>query len=227
MFEQYADYLWITLFIAIVLYGASNTISVPFRVKRFYRNLGFEDRGRNGFDSDVYSDSQLLAGLMTSRYYCGEYNGQQMEQFEAVSKQRRKFTVNRVIRKRNQQVYTITVLQFQTPVAGFCARPLRVPEAAEYVLHSDPVLFPEDDAFARVIHVVADDHAAVRKQLVTQVREYLNGIDPLSLEVVGSLLIHKRPRQPHDTGKQLKVDIDALLKLGEALRLASPLTQAG
>lgn len=217
MFEQYAEWFWLALFVALILYGVSNTVSVPLRVKRFYRQLGFTDAGANAFDTSPYSESLLLQGWATRSHYCGDYNGCSVEQFAAVSTDRRKFTLNKVIRRRNQQVWTVTIVDVKTPLATFCARPMRVPEAPEYVLHNDAVLFPDDDGFTSRMHVVAGDHAAARKLINSDIREYLSGIDPLALESVSTRLIHRRPRQPHDTGKALQQDLDAVVKLSNLL----------
>ncbi|MEM7259927.1 MAG: hypothetical protein AAF404_21345 [Pseudomonadota bacterium] len=213
MFEQYAEWFWLALFVAVILYGLSNTISVPLRVKRFYASLGFTDGGVNAFETAPYVESLLLQGLTTNHHYSGEYEGIRIEQFAAISKQRRQFTLNKVIRKRNQQVWTVTVVLLNSSVTGFCARPIRVPEAPEYMFNGDAVLFPDDDAFSSRVHVVATDHAQARKVISAEIREYLDGIDPLSLESVQSVLIHRRTRQPHDTGAQLQKDLDAMVRL--------------
>jgi hypothetical protein len=98
-----------------------------------------------------------------------------------------------------------------------------VAEAPEYVLNNDAVLFPDDEAFSRRIHVVAEDHAQARKLINAQVRDYLNGTDPdpLALELVQNRLIHRRLRQPHDTGRVLQKDLDAVVQLANALRQES------
>lgn len=220
MFEQYADQLWIGLFMALVLYGVSNAIRVPLVVKRFYKKLGFNDEGPVQFDSSPFTESLLLHGEKTSHLYRGVYDGYQMYQFAAHSVQRRKFTVNKAQRKRNQKIWTVTVMSLDKPLANFCARPVLVPEAPEYLLNSEAVLFPEHEDFAKRVHVVASDHARARKLFTAEIREHLNGSDPdpLALESVQSFLIHRRPRQPHDTGKQLQKDIDAVVRLAKTLR---------
>lgn len=219
MFEQYAEQFWIALFMALVLYGVSNAIRVPLVVKRFYKKLGFNDEGPVEFDSSLFADSLLLQGEKTSHLYGGVYDGYKLNQFEAYSTQRRKFTVNKAQRKRNQKIWTVTVISLDKPLANFCARPVLVPEAPEYLLNSEAVLFPDHEDFAKRIHVVATDHASARALFNAEVREYLNGSDPdpLALESVQSVLIHRRPRQPHDTGKQLKKDLDAVVSLAGTL----------
>ena len=50
MFEQYADYFWVTLFAALVIYGLLQSVSAPFLVKRFYKNIDFTDQGKSTLD---------------------------------------------------------------------------------------------------------------------------------------------------------------------------------
>lgn len=217
MFEQHAEGFWVALFLALVLYSIFNTVTVPWRVKRFYANLNFNNEGGLRFDVSAFAESQLLRGQMTKSLYRGDYQGNRVEQFAAFSTQRRKFTLNRITRKRNQKVWTITIVVLDDPLPTFCARPTFVPEAPEYMLQNDAVLFPDDAEFAKRMHVVAPDHQEVRKLLDGEVKSYLTGLDPVSLEVVASYLIHRRPREPHDSGAALQKDLNAAVMLTAAL----------
>ena len=89
----------------------------------------------------------------------------------------------------------------------------------EYVLRGGNVDFGDDDGFTKRVHVMADDDDKCRQVLTPEIREYLKHIDPISVETVGSLLIHKSPRQPHDIGNRLQADIDAVVNLYEGLML--------
>ena len=64
---------------------------------------------------------------------------------------------------------------------------------------------------------MAEDDEQCRRVLTPEIREYLKHIDPVSVETVGSLLIHKSPRQPHDIGDRLQADIDAVVTLYKEL----------
>jgi len=211
MFEQYADYFWIALFAALVFYGLWQTVSAPFLVKRFYRHIEFDDQGKSLLDRPPYQPSILLKNLQAAHLYKGSYEGFRMEQFAAFPVTRHKFTLSRVQRKRNQAMWTITLLDGERDLQPFSARPTNVTEAVEYILKGDNVDFPDDESFSKRVHVMADDHIGIKALLTPDIREYLKNIDPVSVETVGAVLIHKSPRQPHDTGSKLRSDLDAVV----------------
>lgn len=222
MYEQFAEWFWIALFAAIIIYGLSNALTEPWRVKQFYKRINFSNTGSSNFEVAPYTESLLLKAQMTRSLYIGDYRGFRVEQFSSLSKQRRKFTFSKIARKRNQQVWTVTIVALAKPLPSFCARPTFVPEATEYVLRGDAVLFPNDEEFAKRMHVVAPNHPLVRKRINAEVRHYFKGIDPRSLEVVSTYLIHKRPRQSYDGGDSLQQDLDAVVKLAIALNEIDP-----
>ena len=217
MFEQYAEYFWIALFAALVFYGLFQTISAPFLVKKFYNKLGFTDQGKSLLDTPPYQPSVLLETLNASHVFVGTRDGFRVEQFAAFPETRHKFTLSRVQRKRNQAMWTITLLHGDKPLFPFCARPTNVTDAIEYVLRGGNVDFGDDDGFTKRVHVMAEDDEQCRRVLTPEIREYLKHIDPVSVETVGSLLIHKSPRQPHDIGDRLQADIDAVVTLYKEL----------
>ncbi|OED38972.1 hypothetical protein AB833_17555 [Chromatiales bacterium (ex Bugula neritina AB1)] len=221
MFEQYTGYLWTALFAALVFYSLWQVVSAPFLVRRFYKKLGFSDHGKSAFESAEYQPSILLKTLNASHVYRGVYKGNRVEQFAGFPETRYKFTMSRVQRKRNQVLWTISILHSESPLVPFCARPTTVTDALEYVLAQDNVTFPDDEPFTNRVHVTAEDHALARKVMTAPVRQYLNNIDPVSLEVVGSLLILKVPRQPHDTGNKLNADLNTLVDLFESVKITS------
>ncbi len=217
MFEEYAEYFWIALFAALVLYGLANAIQVPLVVKKFYKRAGLTDQGQSVFADEPLDRSVLLKGMMTPAFYTGTYRNHNVSQFEMVSVDRRKFTLNKVARKRNQLVWTITAVHLDTPLPEFCARPTRVVEAPGYILEEQGVVFPEDESFANKVHVIAKDHAAVRKLFTVFVRERLTGLDPVSLESVGNVLMYKSPRAPHDAGSTLEKELNLLVDIVESV----------
>ena len=220
MFEQYVDYFWVTLFAALVIYGLLQSVSAPFLVKRFYKNIDFADKGKSTLDEGPYQSSMLLEELNASHIYSGLYKGYQVEQFFGFPETRYKFTLSRVQRKRNQAMWTITLLHGDKPLFPFCARPTNVKEAMEYVLAGGNVDFSEDEGFSKRVHVMAEDHEKCRQALTPEIREYLKNNDPISVETVGTMLVYKSPRQPHDTGDKLQSEIDAVLGLYEELTRA-------
>jgi hypothetical protein len=155
----------------------------------------------------------LLETLNASHVFIGTHDGFRVEQFAAFPETRHKFTFSRVQRKRNQAVWTITLLHGEQPLFPFCARPTNVTDAIEYVLHGGNVDFGDDERFTRRVHVMADDHERCQSLFTPKIRDYLNHIDPISVETVGSVLIHKAPRQPHDIGTKLQADLDAVVGL--------------
>ncbi len=215
MFEAYAEYFWIALFAAIVLYGLANAIQVPLVVKKFYQRLGFTDQGESTFSDEPLQGTELLQGLVTAGLYTGTYRGHRVTQCAAQSADRRKFTFNKVARKRNQLVWTVTTVECAAPLPEFCARPTRVADAPAYILQQEGVVFPDDDSFANKVHVAAKDHAAVRRLFTVFIRERLNGIDPVSLESAGNVLIYKSPRLPHDAGSTLEKDLNLVVDMAE------------
>ncbi len=217
MFEQYAGYFWVALFAALVFYGLFLTISAPFLVKKFYRKLGFEDKGKSSLDDSPYQSSMLLNGLNAAHIYAGSFKGYRVEQFFAFPETRHKFTMSRVQRKRNQAMWTVTLLYGDKPLPPFCARPTTVTDAMEYVLKGGNVDFTDDEGFTKRVHVMAEDHDLCRQVLTPKIREYLKNIDPISVETIGPLLVHKSPRQPHDIGSKLQADIEAVVGLYEEL----------
>ena len=218
MFEQYAEYFWVTLFAALVIYGLWQSVSAPFLVKRFYKNIDFADKGKSTLDEGPYQSSMLLEELNASHIYSGLYKGYRVEQFFGFPETRYTFTLSRVQRKRNQAMWTITLLHGDKPLLPFCARPTNVKEAMEYVLTGGNVDFTEDEGFTKRVHVMAEDHEKCREALTPKIREYLKNIDPISVETVGKMLVHKSPRQPHDTGNKLQSEIDAVLGIYEELK---------
>lgn len=217
MFEQYTEYFWVALFAALVFYGLWQTVSAPYLVKKFYRKIDFEDKGKSLLDTAPYQPSILLETLNAASVYTGTYKGYKVEQFAAFPETRYKFTLSRVQRKRNQAMWTITLLHAPKALLPFSARPTNVTDAVAYVLQGGNVHFPDDEGFTKRVHVMADDEDAVRERLSPKVREYLKNIDPVSVETAASALIHKSPRQPHDIGNRLQSDLDAVVSIYEEL----------
>lgn len=217
MFELIADYFWVVLFAALVLYGLWQTVSAPFFVKRFYQNMNFRDNGKSRFDSHPYDSVVILQGLKASHVYSGTYKDYRVEQFAAFPETRHKFTMSRVQRKRNQAIWTVTLLHCEKPIMPFCARPTTVTDAMSYVLEGGNIDFEEDEGLTKRVHVLADDHEKCKALLTPKVRDYLKHIDAISLESAGSLLVHKSPGQPHDVGQKLQGDLDALVGIYEEL----------
>ena len=215
MFEQFAEYFWLALFAALVLYGLANTIQVPFLIKKFYRKKEFEDQGKSTFSEAPLQNSKLLKGLKTPNVYSGTYRNYKVQQFAAFSVNRRKLTMNKAIRKNNQLSWTISVAYLDTELPEFCARPTKVTESPSYIFDEQGVLFPEDESFVNKVHVMAGDHAAVRKLFTIYIRERLTGIDPVSLESLGKVLIYKSPRFPHEAGTKLEKDLTLLIDMVE------------
>ncbi len=221
MFEQFAEYFWIALFAALVLYGLGNAIQVPFLVKKFYRKKDFEDHGKSTFDEAPLVNSKLLKGFQTPNVYSGSYRNHRVSQFAAYSVNRRKLTMNKAIRKNNQLSYTISIVHLETLCPVFCARPTRVTESPSYIFEEQGVLFPDDEGFVNKVHVMAEDHAAVRKLFTIFIRERLNAIDPVSLESLGTVLIYKSPRLPHDAGTTLEKDLTILIDIAEKIAITT------
>lgn len=213
MFEQYTDHFWAALFAAVIFYSVWLWLRAPFLVKKFYKQHGFADGGASALDEAPFGQSVLLNQLSASNVYTGVYKNHQIAQFAAYPEDRRKFTLNKAKRKQNQAMWTVTVLHSDQPMVQFCARPTIVTAALGYVLDRTCVAFPEDEKFANRVHILADDHQSVRDAFTPSVREYLTRLDPISLESVGSVLIHMGPRQPHDVGNKFQADIDSLLEI--------------
>ena len=213
MFEQYTDHIWTALFAAVVFYGLWLRVRAPFLVRKFYRQHGFDDTGDSSLDEAPFGQSVLLKRLKASNLYTGAYKNHQVAQFAAFPEDRHKFTMSKAKRKQNQAMWTVTVLHSKQPSVPFCARPTTVTSALEYVLDRSCVEFPDDEKFANKVHILADDHQAVRKAFTTPVREYLTKVDPVSLESVGSMLIYMGPRQPHDVGDKFQAELDALVEI--------------
>jgi len=207
MFEQYADYFWIGLFAMLVFYGLWQTISAPFLVKRFYRKIDFEDQGKSLLEHGHYQPSMLLKGLNASNVYTGSFDGYRVEQFFAFPETRHKFTMSRVKRKRNQAMWTITLLHGEQPLLPFCARPTNVTDAIEYVLKGGNIDFGEDEGFTKRVHVMADDHEKCKQLFTPKIRDYLKNIDPVSVE-------------PHDIGNKLRSELEAVVGIYKELMQA-------
>ena len=217
MFEQYADQLWMALFAAFIFYGVWLAVRAPFLVKKFYKKNNFTDTGKSDLNVAPYDQSLVLEKLHANSIYRGQYGGYQVEQFAAFPEDRHKFTLNKAKRKHNQSLWTVSIIHDEASLLQFCARPTTVTAAIGYVLDRDNVEFPDDDLFTDRGHVQSNDHAAVVDAFSTEVRAHLTGIDPLSLESVGGLLIQLAPRQPHDVGSKFQSDLDALIRVYELL----------
>lgn len=218
MFEQYADQFWLALFAAIIFYGIWLTVRAPFLVKKFYKQNNFTDYGKSDLSEPPYDLSLVLEKLHANKIYRGQYSGYQVEQFAAFPEDRHKFTLNKTKRKHNQSMWTVTLIHCEAPLLQFCARPTTVTAAIGYVLNQNSVVFPDDEKFTNRVHVQSDDHAALVDAFTAEVRTHLTGIDPVSLESVGSQLIQLTPRQPHDVGEKFESDLDALIRMCEVLR---------
>lgn len=213
MFEQYTDQIWMVLFAAVILSGVWLWIRAPFLVKKFYKQHNFVDGGESSLDEAPFGQSVLLQGLTASNVYTGVYKTHQFAQFAAFPEDRHKFTMNKTKRKQNQSIWTATVLHCDQPLVQFCARPTTVTSALGYVLDRTCVAFPDDQKFANRVHILAEDHQATRDAFTRPVRDHMTELDPVSLESVGSILVHLRPRQPHDIGNQFQTDFDSLVEL--------------
>ncbi len=221
MFEQYATAFWIVLFAGLVLYGLWRSILAPLQVRRFYSNNGFHtEAGEDHLEQSPYGDSLLLAKLQPGPIYTGEYRGHRIEQFAASMRLAGSSMFNHAKRRKEHHAWTITVLHSELPLPAFCARPTKARDSMEYLLNTDNVMFPDDELFANKIHVLADDHPQLIAAFTPSVREWLDGIDAVSLEAVGEMLVLKTPRQPHDTGSKLRSHLDAAVMIHEAITSA-------
>lgn len=218
MFQQYAGYFWAALFAALVLYSLWRAIGAPFLVRRFYLKNGFADLGESTLDVSPYDQSLLLRRLSTKKVYAGNYKNLVVKQFEAGPDTRGKFTMSQAQRTKNKVRWTISLVELNPPLPVFCARPTRAAEAIEYLLGGDGIDFPEDEGFSNRVHVISDDARYAREVMLPAVREHLTGVDPVSLESTGDMLILKSPRQPHDVGGKLLGELDGVVGLCQLLR---------
>jgi len=216
MFEQYANYFWLALFIALVFYGFWKWIGAPFLIRKFYRENNFAAREVTNFNDTPYDGSLLLQRMSAATVYSGEYKGYTLEQFEAFTDASGRFP-SKAVKKKNRVAWTVTLLRCDRELVSFCARPTRAKDAIEYLLNTDVVDFPDDEVFANSMHVISENPSVVRAAMGQSVRSYLNHIDPLSLESTGSMLVLKSPRQPHDTGQKLLGDLDMQVEIYQQL----------
>jgi hypothetical protein len=211
MFEQYAVVFWVALFAALLFYLVWRSVAAPYLVRRFYERLSLAKQ--SPVASNAHAESQLLQRLAAGPVYAGNYGGKRVEQFAASMTAASASRFNHTQRRKEHHAWTVTLLHCEERLPLFCARPVRARDAMEYLLNTDNVIFPDDELFSNKIHVLADNHPELISCFTAPVRQYLDGIDPVSLESTGRLLVLKTPRQPHDTGSKLQQDLDALIEL--------------
>lgn len=204
------------------MYGLVQYVVAPFAVKRFYEKRKFTDTGKSKLDDPFLQDSILLARLNADHVFAAETQGYRVEQYEAFPETRRKFTMSRVRRKRNQARFTVTVLHSNSALTPFCARPTTVTDAMEYMLDTRNIKFPDDEHFANRLHILAEDHESVRQCMTPIVRNQLTKSEAIALECLatssgGSTLILKRPRDAFDVSDKLTEELESIVQIHQEL----------
>ncbi len=215
MFEQYAVLFWVALFAALLFYTLWRSFGAPYLVRQFYKKVALTRQPVKPLAA--HAQSRLLQNLDLGPVYAGTYRGTRVEQSAASLKSTGSSIFNHSRRRKEHHAWTVSLLHCKEHLPVFCARPVRARDAMEYLLNAGNVIFPDDELFANKIHVLADDHAQLITAFTPGVRQFLDGIDAVSLESTGGLLVLKTPRQPHDTGSKLQADLDALLDTRNAM----------
>lgn len=217
MFDQYATLFWLVLFAGLLFYALWRRLGAPYLRNRRYAQIGLQLSADTDLSRLAGGDSLLLNRLQPGPVYGGRYRGHSVWQFAASPKWQKPSLYNRAQRRRDHQAWTVTVLQGVRDIPRFCARPVKARDAMAYLLDTDNVIFPDDELFANKVHVLAEDHEQIVAAFTEKLRATLDGIDPLSLESVNSLLLLKSPRQPHDGGMKMQAELDVLVDMYDAL----------
>lgn len=222
------------LLLAIVAYGLWQTVRTPAAMRRFYRKLQFERHQGGELLSNTTLEgnatqltagarmqqtapslarSTLLSPLATRELYGGEYQQRKLWRCVAYPAARRRFTLSRRQRQRNQARWSMTVYPLATALPEFCARPTNVNDALEYVFDDSNMQFADDDNFNNRYHVLTPRPDQVRELLPPAVRELILKVPATSVESTGDALIIKRVWEAYEIETRMQRELDEVSEL--------------
>ena len=189
------EYAVAAFFIAVALFGIVDAIRTPFVVKRFYRNKGFSDNGRQNLEA--VSSARILEGMYTEHHYSGSDQYAGIAQFKAWSVNRRKFTLSKATRKRNLAAWSVTVIDGDYPGLSCLVLPTVVPEAVAYVGNGQDIDLSDDEQIANRYHVTTKDAGMFRQIVAKDVREFMLQPDVIFMELTDKQFVIKRSWSAH------------------------------
>ena len=208
----------VTAFVfAMAVFGIVDAIRTPLISRRFYRDKSFSDKGVEQLEN--LSDSALVAGMYTKNLYQKEESGVTIRQFKAYSTNRRKFTLSKAARKRNQTAWSITVIDTAHPLAEFTLLPTVVPEAITYITDGRNIDIPDDSQLANRYHVVTEQSDVVLPLMKQKIRKFLLQSEAIAIECTSKRIILRRHWAAHQVLERLQVELDVAMVVHDAVVL--------
>ncbi len=203
----------VAVFVAVALFGIVDAIGTPLKIKRFYRDRGFNNKGEKKLSE--YTTARIVDGMYTERYFSEDTPG--VSQFKAWSVDRKKFTLSKAARKRNRAAWSVTVVENDFTQATCLILPTVVPEAIGYVGNGENMDFENDLEIANRYHIVTENETLLKSVITGEVREFLLKAHIVFIEITESQLVMKRNWADHLVLQRLTDELDIIALLQERL----------
>lgn len=207
------------LLAAFVLFGIGDFIHSKFRVRRFYSNKNFEDHGKS--DLDQPAQSLILNPLNTTHLYTGEHRGRKIEHCRAHQSTRGKFTLNKLKRRHNQALWSLTRLQSEQSLPSFCVLPKTAPDNMFLLLDDSSIEFENHEEFNNRYNVRCSEPEKIRSLLTETLVDFLMAKEFISLECIDNTVIVKRTWPGEHFDLRFTAELDSACTIVDKLVLTS------
>ncbi len=198
---------FVPLLLAVfVLFGIGDFIHSKFRLRRFYRNNNFQDGGKS--DLDKPAQSIVLSPLKTSHLYGGVHRGRNIEHCRAHQSTRGTFTLNKIKRRQNQALWSLTRLQSEHNLPSFCVLPKTAPDNMFLLFDGSGTEFEDHEEFNNRYHLRCDEPEKIESLLTDTLADFLMAKELISLECIDNTVIVKRTWPAEHLDLRLTEELD-------------------
>ncbi len=203
--------------VLLAIFGIVDMIRTPYIVRRFYQGKSFTDKGKASLEE--VTDSNLVLEMYANHVYQKVENGIAIRQFQAWSINRRKFTLSKAARKRNQTAWSITVIDAVEPIAVCTILPTVVPEAIVYITDGRNIDIAEDAQIATRYHVVTEQENIIVPLITQKIRQFLLQSEVVSIECTSKQVVLKRHWAAHQVLDRLQTELDVCQVIHDSVLL--------
>lgn len=205
--------------VAVALYGIVDAVYTPIKVRRFYTDNDYNGNSANKQLLTSLTDSSIVSDMYTNCVYEKSPANGSIKQCKAWSVNRRKFTLAKAVRKRNQTPWSITIIDSNDALAECKVQPTIVPEAIQYIGDGKSIELARDEVIANRYHVVTEYEQMVVPLVTQQIRKYLLQTDVIYFECTANQVIVKRHWNSHQVLERLEADLDAAQQVAGAMAM--------
>lgn len=209
-----SEIVMVAVFVVVVLFGIVDFFWTPIKIKRFYKDRGFDNKGEKKLSE--CTTARIVDGMYTERYFSEDTPG--VSQFKAWSVDRKKFTLSKVARKRNRAAWSVTVVEGDFTQATCLILPTVVPEAIGYVGNGENIDFENDLEIANRYHIVTENEALFEAVITGEIREFLLRAHIVFIEITEGQLVMKRTWADHLVVERLTDELEVVSLLQERLK---------